>query len=513
MSEKIFVLGDSRTGTTTLHKFLKLTGISSIHYFFKQSGVSDPAHLDFDKNWQKLRAFIDKPTYNAFSDYPLRTFYKEIFAAYPNATYILSTRKDVETWRRSMISFFGKFGIDINIDELTKAYRTINQNIRDLADKHKVRFIEICIDDDSEKNGHILSDFLGLPERFSLGWENSAQAYDNTIWSSRVTFYNTKSADFLSYVKGITGQSKAMLSEYGWAYLINDSSEFLDYCYGNKRWSSKNLDAAKGTLQQRKDILAKNGISYLKFAIPEKQIIYPQYLPKIFEGHTISDQRPAAQLQALNLDFFSYPDALLKDVRSYGHVYFRGDSHANWLGAYFIYHHIVETLNATLANSGLAQVGAFNLSDLNVSLAAYAGDLFTQLDKEMRGTYNGAWRALNLGDKMEHLILYKLPESKRKARAKPVGKVYLDKLGERETFRFSHPDKRLPKAVIFRDSTSDYLVDLLAQHFSESLFIWHKGVVYDDVIEKEQPDVVLHIMAERFIVQYTHVSAFQTLGV
>jgi len=39
--KKVFVLGDSLTGTTTVHKFLKLIGYNSIHYFFTESGVTE----------------------------------------------------------------------------------------------------------------------------------------------------------------------------------------------------------------------------------------------------------------------------------------------------------------------------------------------------------------------------------------------------------------------------------------------------------------------------------------
>ena len=111
--KKIFALGDSRTGTTTIHKFLKLSGFTSIHYFFKESGVSEPAHVDFENNWRKLQDFIDEGGYDSFSDYPIRTFYRKLFDAYPDAYFILTSRKDVETWQKSMVGFFSKFKINL----------------------------------------------------------------------------------------------------------------------------------------------------------------------------------------------------------------------------------------------------------------------------------------------------------------------------------------------------------------------------------------------------------------
>lgn len=517
MTRKVFVLGDSRTGTTTIHKFLKLAGFTSIHYFFSESGVSEPAHADFENNWVKLRKFIDEGGYDAFSDYPIRTFYRNLFETYPDASYILTTRKDVETWRRSMEGFFTKFKITINIDGLTSAYNKVNADIRRIAEAKGARLCDICIDDDAEKNGAILSEFLGLPEPMSLGWENSTSAYDNSLWSTRVTLFNTTSTDFLTYVKRITNPSKAMLSEYGWVYLINDSSDFLDYCYGYMSWGDKNREKAVATLSKRHADLRDQGITYLKFVVPEKPIIYPQYLPRIFEGHEISEDRPAVKLAEACKEFLSYPAPVLKDARSYGHVYFRGDSHANWLGAFFLYQHIIEKLNAALEKTDHWRSSPYLLADFDASLVSYAGDIFSQLDKEMRGFFDGAWRPLKLGDKandkVEYLVRYTLSPAKRKAVRKPVEDDYLAVLGERETFRYSHPNRKLPRAVIFRDSTADYLVEPLAEHFSESLFIWHKGQVYSDVIEREKPDVVLHLMAERFVVQYQNFPVMTTVGI
>lgn len=516
MARKVFILGDSRTGTTTLHKFLKLAGYSSIHYFFKESGVSEPSHVDFDANWIKLKAFIESGEYEVFSDYPLRSFYRELFESYPDAHFILSVRKDVSTWRNSMLGFFSKFNINIDIESLTKVYIRINEDIRRIAASQGAKFCEICIDDDPMHNGTVLSNFLELSEIMSLGWENSTLAYDNSLWSTRVTLFNTTASDFLGYVKRITTPSKAMLSEYGWVFLINDSSDFLDYCYGDKRWNDFQRDKAISTLNERRVELAKKNALYFKFIVPEKSIVYSQYLPKIFAKHEISDDRPSVNLAKACESFVSYPADVLKDARSYGTLYFRGDSHANWLGAFFLYQHVIEKLNAALNEKGLKSVAPFVLADFDASMVSYAGDVFTQLDKEMAGFFQGAWKPLDLSTAetpiIEHLVRYLLSAKRRKAVRRDVEDDYLALLGERETFKFSHPNKKLPRAVIFRDSTADYLVDILAEHFSESIFIWHKGKVYSDVIEREKPDVVLHLMAERFVVQYENFPALTKLG-
>lgn len=496
----VFVLGDSRTGTMTIHRFLKSAGFRSIHYFFNESGVTSPVHLDRDANWVRFRAFIGSGQFDAFSDYPTRSFFRELMAEYPDASFILTRRKDLETWRRSMREFFAKFERPIALDELAVLHVQINDEIVAAAEAGGHRLCDICIDEDADANGARLSAFLGLDEVHGLGWENSTSAYDNRLWSSRVSLLNTKSDDFLGYVRKVTGSGKAMLSEYGWTYLVNDSSDFLDYCYGAKTWSAEDHAAAVRCLTQRHDALRARNIRYLKFAIPEKPIVYPEFLPKVFAGHAIAPERPAVMLAKEALPFFDYPADVLIDAKSLGTLYFRGDSHANWLGAYVIYAHIAGLLNKALPPQQRCPV--IPLSTLHPSMVAYGGDLFTQLDAETLGVFKGAWSTIALGDVAEHLVRYMLPEAARTARPTKRFKLPADQLGDRPLLAFETPDQTRPRAVIFRDSTADFLVDLLAEHFSASVFVWHKGLVYEDIIEVVKPDVVLHIMAERFMTQY-----------
>lgn len=513
MRNKVFVLGDSRTGTTTIHKFLKRAGFAPIHYFVKESGVTQPAHVNYAQNWKKLQKFIDTEEFNAFSDYPLRSFYRELLKTYQDEFFILTTRKDITTWQQSMEAFFSKFDIDLDIDALTNHYVNINNDIRCIASELGVKFCEVCIDDDAITNGHKLSEFLSLNEMFALGRENSTKEYDNSLWSSRVTLYYTDSIDALSYIAEVTSPSKAMLSEYGWVYLINDSSFFLDYCYGNAKWPTESREKAIITMKKRHERLSDQDIIYLKFIIPEKSIVYPEYLPKVLAKQAITDDRPAVHLSEALDSFVSYPVSMLKDARSYGLLYFRGDSHTNWLGAFFLYHHIIDRMNSALGNKSLRTKDAFPLSFFDAQIAGYAGDIFVQLDQEFQGIFDGAWGPLKLDDKMEYLIRYSLAEGNRQAVKEAVSEELLVLLGDRETFRYLHPDKTLPRAVVFRDSTADFLVEPLAEHFSESLFIWHKGNVYEDVIDREKPDVVLHLMAERFVILYDKFPELTKLGI
>jgi hypothetical protein len=500
INNKVFVLGDSRTGTTSLHKYLQSIGFNSIHYFFKESGITQPVHLDHLKNWEKLKLFINNDDYNAFSDYPTRSFYKELMEEFPDDYFVLTVRSSIEKWKESMVNFFTKFDIEINIEELASHYLNINQEIRDIAKSTGRKYLEICIDDGDEFNSKKLNEFFDVKHQYSIGRENTTDSYNNQHWDSRVSVFKTDSSNYLLYIKSILANQKAMLSEYGWIYLINDSSDYMDFLYGGRSLEGHHLKKIEQIFSSREKYFSNNKKHYFKFFIPEKPVVYPEYLPKIFGDKSQNSQRPVKQIDNLNLAYVKYMDKYLASCKQYGQLYFRGDTHLNWLGAYFAYYHIISVFNSS--NIQLKKMRPIFFSELVPTLAAYGGDLFVQLSKEYKDYFSGAWREISLGEKLEHVIKYSINPHLVNSCLIDEIPPYVSKLGERQTLIYQSKNRNLPSAVVFRDSTCDFMTDLIAEHFSRVVFIWYKGEVIDDIVKYENPDVVLHIMAERFTCNY-----------
>lgn len=174
MKDKIFVLGDSRTGTTSLHKFFLDAGLSSVHYFVdevKEIAVDDGASSALISHFN---SFVDNSGHTAFSDYPTRNYYSELQDYYPSAYFILSTRRDVDVWRRSMQRFFSERpDVQKNLDNLMGHYLSGNDKIRQLYSGNS-RFLDICIDDGDEPNSEKLNNFLDLSRRVALGRLNAS---------------------------------------------------------------------------------------------------------------------------------------------------------------------------------------------------------------------------------------------------------------------------------------------------------------------------------------------------
>lgn len=504
----VFVLGDSRTGTTTLHRYLQAMGLRSTHYFFEQSGVTQPAHQDLPGNYKKLRTFIEGSGFVGFSDYPTRTFYRELIRDYPNAKFVLTVRKDTETWQRSMKNFFKKFSIDLDLEKLTVAHETENRKIRELFQSSGVDSLEICIDDSNDENSKRLSAFFGLNPQLQIGWENRTNDWNSEKWSERRRLLNASSSNPLEYVKQVRADCKGLLSEYGWIYLINDGSDYPDYYFGRRQWGQREFDRANQVLQTRVEKLESEGRKYCKIVIPEKSVVYPEFLPRVFEAERMSSSRPASVLKAGGASNYWYLDDHLIDAKSYGEVYFRGDSHTNWLGSWFVYEFIYRRIKQHFGSSIGPLLGLECFSNRTIN---YAGDLYGLLHEEDRYALNTTWGKPNYPNFLTPSVLYELkPEFQSAERVKP--KNTWKRLGERPYFEYENSKSSLPKAVIFRDSTCDFVVEPLAQHFSRSVFVWDKGFVYEDIIRQEKPDIVLHVMAERFLVQYTNNKPFERAG-
>lgn len=91
---KIFGLGLSRTGTTSLHVALVLLGKASIHY---PSGAA--------RHWM-AGDFISDPLawFDACLDLPTPVYFRELDKAYPGSRFILTVRQE-EQWLESIERF------------------------------------------------------------------------------------------------------------------------------------------------------------------------------------------------------------------------------------------------------------------------------------------------------------------------------------------------------------------------------------------------------------------------
>jgi hypothetical protein len=101
---KVFCVGLSKTGTTSLTRALRLLGLDAVHWYATRDAfVYDGDRLRID--WDLFER------HDAFADTPIARIYPELDARYPGARFIL-TGRDTAAWLRSFADQFAAGGLD-----------------------------------------------------------------------------------------------------------------------------------------------------------------------------------------------------------------------------------------------------------------------------------------------------------------------------------------------------------------------------------------------------------------
>ncbi|KAH9832425.1 hypothetical protein Tdes44962_MAKER02089 [Teratosphaeria destructans] len=139
LKPKIFVLGLSKTGTTSIGDALALLG-------YKRLG------------WKDIRSRHLTRYYDAFEDLPWPFVYREMAELYPDARFLLSVRQDDATWLGSMRRhlargewqpygyFYGTTRVEGNEETVLRAYRNHTAEVRAYFRAQPQRYAELNID-------------------------------------------------------------------------------------------------------------------------------------------------------------------------------------------------------------------------------------------------------------------------------------------------------------------------------------------------------------------------------
>lgn len=175
---KVFCIGFYKTGTTTLFEALRILGYDTVNGDKPGSypGADDGATLvrQIEAGDYRLPTF---EMFDAFTDNPYFAIWREIYAMFPDAKYILTVR-DEAPWIASCVSFFRNrrirpmrvwlFGrhADPSHDEASRqawleAYRAHNAAIREFFQGRAHQFLEL--EPTREPGWARLCAFLGAP--------------------------------------------------------------------------------------------------------------------------------------------------------------------------------------------------------------------------------------------------------------------------------------------------------------------------------------------------------------
>ena len=252
-----------------------------------------------------------------------------------------------------------------------------------------------------------------------------------------------------------------VIGDDGWFFYTAEYS-MEDYQHVD-RLTTKRLEMLRANLDALNKKLLKKGTILIVVIAPDKQTIYPQYMPDeipVFEGPSRLDQfvtymQEKGETHVIDLR------PVLKQASQTSQVYYKTDTHWNKLGAYYAYQEILSALSAY--NSSIK---ARPLTDYKISYQNASFDVSRIL-------------GIDTVFKEEKVIL------------KEISPLKVEK-------------KNAPKILVYHDSFFGALKPLLKPHFRMSVVNYNKKGVKWNVSHTEQEKydfVVIEVVERNFVLK------------
>jgi len=304
------------------------------------------------------------------------------------------------------------------------------------------------------------SSIIDFPQNYGLSFNNNFIFRDSLIRLEYWTRYNLLRESVFPQV---------LLGKDGWMYYTNEGN--LDYYQRVKPLTEEQSGAIRSNIETIQRELTKEGIAFLFVIAPNKESIYPQYLPDGLaraENPAWADQI-ATSLDGTDVNVLDLRAVMLEAAKQ-APVYFKTDTHWNPVGARDAYDAILTNLQP-----GFPILRPHPLSDFDQVTETSSGDLAALI--HLKGEVNEPFTALHARFDKPSLGL-KNP---------PAGQMIT-----------VMPDPALPKAVIFRDSFFNGLQPFTSEHFSRCVYVSDMRVDRG-LIAEEKPDIVILEVAERYL--------------
>jgi len=277
-----------------------------------------------------------------------------------------------------------------------------------------------------------------------------------------------------------------MIGKNGWLYYTGEGA--LDDHLGVTRFTDEQLLDWKEYLERRQAWLAKRNIRYVFVFAPDKQTVYPEYLPDRaakFRDGTAMDQLMAYLRQNCSVPVLDLRPALVEAKRM-GQLYWKTDTHWMYLGEYVGYERLAAELRAAYPMLG----------DSPYFYAKHPERI--QQETDLR-------RIMRLPGKPVEGV----PVSNFAFDGHPqvVPPFQADNLrADKLTYSVEPPHAEVPlRVLVYHDSFFNGLIKYFCPHFAKSTYVWRtvdspekceKEIAR--VMENDPPQLFVEEMLERY---------------
>jgi hypothetical protein len=311
-------------------------------------------------------------------------------------------------------------------------------------------------------------DVLAYPSRF--------EAYWNDRFALRPLLI--RGHHRIKLALGVAPTDRAILGRRGWLFLRDNYG--FDYYRAARPFPRKALEEWARHFEHARSWLAARGIGYLLVVVPDKATIYPEFMPaQIRQVRTVSwaDELFAHLRVHTRVEFLDLRDAL-RAAKGAGPVYWRTDTHWNDRGAFVGYQAIMGHLARSWPELAPLGIQAFELHT-------------------RRGPGQDLAHVFGLPDVLTDEVHELRPRAARQAREVLAVAKRPDYWRRLITTRDDAGPGAL-RAVVIHDSFMRALHPFLSEHFARVVYDWRRQPDVE-LIETERPDVVIHELAERFL--------------
>src|SRR4051812_7965712 len=266
---------------------------------------------------------------------------------------------------------------------------------------------------------------------------------------------------------------KVVRGRGGWLFLDPGTNRGVGPDTGELQLTAAQLRAWQRVLENRIAWLARRGIPYLFMVAPNAHVIYEDKLP---DGISTSPERPVMQLvghleQTRSEARVLYPAEALARERDRG-VFPRTGSHWSELGAFIAYQALMDEIAPQL---GLPRLSAADVEWVEEPLGGDLGNKVKPVEKS----------PFVFGDLHEQ-------------RARLASDNRIVRNGRR--VEFEGPAELERTCLVVADSYAVRVVPFLAESFGRLVFA-HIPTLDYELVNEVQPDVVVTILSERFLIE------------
>lgn len=262
----------------------------------------------------------------------------------------------------------------------------------------------------------------------------------------------------------------AIFGKEGHIFINDGANHWADQLLGKYPDVHSIAASYANILKNRVTFLQNKGINYRHLIVPEKDVIYSELSPNLSE-YNISNERVSIKLIQNDLvENLCYPIDFLLNVKKYGYIFLKRNSHFNFFGGYFMAKIFLNSMGYDLPL----------LSEIKFKNYKWPDDLSMKFNANLITT-----RPVLVTDAVETLI----------SDGQNGGHVGKKLFFKNESAIY---DKKI---LIFGDSYSwnpdAGLARFCSLIFKEVYFNWMVSIDYD-LIAEFKPDVVITESAERF---------------